>query len=92
MAHTVGVSAEPDICKLDLDLDHFDYIIVSASDGLWDALSIEKVKQYVRKIFIRTMAVEDCCTFLARDARLQWLSKDQGSADDITVQMAVIRI
>ena len=70
MAHSVGAIAEPDICKLDLDTENFDYIIVSASDGLWDALSIEKVKQYIRKIFIRTMAVEDCCNFLARDARL----------------------
>ena len=47
LAHTVGVSSEPDISIYRLNREDYSYLFVSASDGLWDALDINEVKEYI---------------------------------------------
>ena len=39
LAQSVGVIPDPDISIYRLNKEDFDYLIVSASDGLWDALT-----------------------------------------------------
>ena len=43
LAHTVGVCPEPDIKTYQLERSNYEYIVVSASDGLWDQFSNEEV-------------------------------------------------
>jgi serine/threonine protein phosphatase PrpC len=45
VAHSVGVSAEPEILEFTLSLN--DKFIVIASDGVWEFLSNEDVAQIV---------------------------------------------
>ncbi len=49
VAHSVGVSAEPD--TLEFTLSHHDKFIVIASDGVWEFLSNEDVAQIVLPFF-----------------------------------------
>ena len=43
LAHTVGVIAEPDVFEMDLDMKNFDYMLVLASDGVWDEISRKRI-------------------------------------------------
>lgn len=45
VAHSVGVSAEPEVLEFTLGLD--DKFLVLASDGVWEFLSNEDVAQIV---------------------------------------------
>jgi len=38
LAHTVGVIPAPDVTIYKINREEFDYYIVSASDGIWDAM------------------------------------------------------
>lgn len=44
MAHSVGVSYEPEISEFDLD-PRSDVMLVLASDGVWDVLSVEDIRK-----------------------------------------------
>jgi serine/threonine protein phosphatase PrpC len=41
LAHTVGVIPDPDFKHMELDRDKYEYILVAASDGLWDMFNNE---------------------------------------------------
>lgn len=44
MAHSVGVTYEPEITEFDLD-PRSDVMLVFASDGVWDVLSAEDIRK-----------------------------------------------
>lgn len=44
MAHSVGVTFEPDIMEFDLD-PRSDVMLVLATDGVWDVLSAEDIRK-----------------------------------------------
>lgn len=44
IAHSVGVTHEPEITEFDLD-PHSDVMLVLASDGVWDVLSAEDIRK-----------------------------------------------
>ena len=44
MAHSVGVTHEPEIAEFDLD-PRKDVMLVLATDGVWDVLSVEDIRK-----------------------------------------------
>lgn len=44
MAHSVGVTYEPEISEFDLD-PRSDVMLVLASDGVWDVMSAEDIRK-----------------------------------------------
>lgn len=44
MAHSVGVTHEPEISEFDLD-PRSDVMLVLASDGVWDVMSAEDIRK-----------------------------------------------
>lgn len=44
MAHSVGVTHEPEIAEFDLDPRN-DVMLVLATDGVWDVLSVEDIRK-----------------------------------------------
>lgn len=44
MAHSVGVTHEPEIAEFDLDPRN-DVMLVLATDGVWDVLSAEDIRK-----------------------------------------------
>lgn len=44
MAHSAGVTHEPEITEIDLD-PRRDVMLVLASDGVWDVLSAEDIRK-----------------------------------------------
>lgn len=44
MAHSVGVTYQPEVTEFDLDTRN-DVMVVLASDGIWDVLSAEDIRK-----------------------------------------------
>lgn len=38
LAQSVGVTSTPDVSIYKMNRDDYEYVIVSASDGIWDAI------------------------------------------------------
>jgi len=51
VAHSVGVSTDPEVMRFDLNSDH--KFIVIASDGVWEFLSNEEIGQIVWPFFLQ---------------------------------------
>jgi serine/threonine protein phosphatase PrpC len=49
MSHTVGVSAEPEVQEFELTPD--DQIIIVASDGIWEFMSVQNVASIAQAHF-----------------------------------------
>mmetsp|Transcript_36037 Transcript_36037/g.26775 ORF Transcript_36037/g.26775 Transcript_36037/m.26775 type:complete len:97 (-) Transcript_36037:37-327(-) len=81
VAHTVGVSCEPEITQEILDPD--DKIIVIASDGIWEFLSNEEVANMVAPYFEKG-APEAAANALVKLALQKWKEEEE-VIDDITV-------
>lgn len=49
VAHSVGVSAEPEVLEFDINIE--DQIIIIASDGVWEFMSNEDVAKTVKQFY-----------------------------------------
>eukprot|EP00245_Coleochaete_scutata_P005701 TRINITY_DN19459_c0_g1_i1.p1 TRINITY_DN19459_c0_g1~~TRINITY_DN19459_c0_g1_i1.p1 ORF type:complete len:511 (+),score=60.88 TRINITY_DN19459_c0_g1_i1:394-1926(+) len=82
LAHTVGVSAEPEICTYNLTSQ--DRFLILASDGVWEFISSEEAV----KIVSDSPTPESGCKKLMMTARSRWLGLDHGCyVDDITAMV-----
>lgn len=61
MAHSVGVTFEPEIMELDLD-PRSDVMLVLATDGVWDVLSAEDIRKVRTRFF---------CSYVFRKKHVQ---------------------
>ena len=80
VSHSVGVSAEPEIKKFNLQPRH--KFIVIASDGVWEFLSNEEVGQIVWPFFLQN-SPEQAGNAIVRHAAKKWRENDT-VIDDIT--------
>lgn len=48
LAHSVGVIAIPDVTIYKINREDYEYVIVSASDGIWDALDVKEVRDFIQ--------------------------------------------
>lgn len=81
VAHSVGVTAEPDTCEFTLGLN--DKYLVIASDGVWEFLSNEDVANIVYP-FYEQNAPEAAANALVKAAYKKWKQEEE-VIDDITV-------
>lgn len=84
VAHTAGVSSEPEIFKLDL-VEGEHCFLVSATDGLWEFMSTQEVVSMAASYENPTEAVKD----LIKEAKARWLREEE-VIDDTTVMVAFI--
>ncbi len=82
VAHTAGVSSEPEFTERELD-PATDKCIVVATDGLWEFVSNEETINMVSSYESPTSAVE----VLVKEARQRWLEEEQ-VIDDTTIIVA----
>lgn len=47
LAHSVGVIPTPDVTIYKINREDYEYVLVSASDGIWDALDSREVRDYI---------------------------------------------
>ena len=80
VAHQIGVSADPEVMRFDLNQDH--KFIVIASDGVWEFLSNEEIGQIVWPFFLSN-SPEQAGNAIVRAAAQKWRDNDT-SIDDIT--------
>lgn len=62
LAQDCGVSWEPAIKSLLLDFERNNYILVNASDGIWDGVTEAQVKRVVGEVLSQQKSVEQACT------------------------------
>ena len=81
IAHSVGVSVEPDI-KI-YEFKEEDKFFVLASDGLFEFIDGQKIVEIIGEYYEKGDIV-DCCEYLYKVAREKWLMEEE-VVDDITI-------
>ena len=80
IAHSIGVSENPEVLRFDLKPEH--KFIVIASDGVWEFLSNEEIGKIVWPFFLRN-SPEQAGNAIVRAAAKKW-RKNDNNIDDIT--------
>jgi len=80
IAHSVGVSTDPEVIKVELQPEH--KFVVIASDGVWEFLSNEEIGQIVWP-FYQENSPEQAGNAIVRAAAQKWRENDS-MIDDIT--------
>lgn len=81
VAHSVGVSYEPEVRQIKLEPS--DKFIIIASDGVWEFLSNEAIARIVWPFYLKNTP-EQAGNAIVRAAAQKWRENDI-SIDDITV-------
>lgn len=84
VAHTAGVSSEPEFAERELD-PATDKFIVVATDGLWEFVSNRETVEMVHNTSSPTQSVE----VLVKEANNRWMAEEQ-VIDDTTVITAFL--
>eukprot|EP00879_Flechtneria_rotunda_P010485 GHRR01010961.1.p4 GENE.GHRR01010961.1~~GHRR01010961.1.p4 ORF type:complete len:163 (+),score=68.78 GHRR01010961.1:1333-1821(+) len=84
LAHTVGVSSEPQ--HITVDLTPSDKLLILASDGVWEFISSKEAVEMVAACD----TPEEGCRTLVDEAYQRWLNEEDGVVDDITA--VVVRL
>lgn len=80
VAHTVGVSTDPEVMRFELQPE--DKFIIIASDGVWEFLTNEAVARIVWPFYCRN-SPEQAGNAIVRAAAQKWRENDT-NIDDIT--------
>lgn len=78
LAHSVGVSSEPQ--HKQLELTPADKLLVLASDGVWEFITSKEAVDLVGDC----ETPEEACRLLVDEAHSRWLEEEEGVVDDIT--------
>jgi len=81
VAHSVGVSSNPEVLEFTIGLD--DKFIVIASDGLWEFMTNDEVSEIVAPFYEQNQP-EQASNALVKAAHAKWLEEEE-VIDDITV-------
>lgn len=85
VAHTAGVSSEPEFFDYEFNKDREDLILVMASDGLWEFMS----NQEVMDIAFNTTEPRFAVDRLISESNERWMREEQ-VIDDTTVCVAFL--
>jgi serine/threonine protein phosphatase PrpC len=85
VAHSAGVSSEPEFNEYEFNAGHEDLILVMASDGLWEFMS----DQEVMDIAVLTTEPRYAVDKLISEANERWMREEQ-VIDDTTVAVAFL--
>lgn len=84
IAHTCGVSCDPEISEISLD-PSTDILLLLATDGCWDALSVDDIASIVTPLLREdTWSPTALCEAICNRARAIWEAEGGGSSDDTT--------
>ena len=87
IAHSIGVSSEPEI--FNFDINEKCECLVIGSDGIFQYLKNEDVANIIRP-FISKKEAENGCKEIIRKASLNWMDNDN-NIDDITVSIIFLK-
>jgi serine/threonine protein phosphatase PrpC len=85
VAHSAGVSSEPDFVEYEFNQGREDLILILASDGLWEFMS----DQEVMDIALNTTEPRFAVDKLINEANERWMREEQ-VIDDTTVCVAFL--
>lgn len=85
VAHTAGVTSEPEFVEYDFNGSHEDLVLVMASDGLWEFMSDQEVMEIACATTEPKFAVDK----LISESNERWMKEEQ-VIDDTTVCVAFL--
>mmetsp|Transcript_11935 Transcript_11935/g.17817 ORF Transcript_11935/g.17817 Transcript_11935/m.17817 type:complete len:379 (-) Transcript_11935:243-1379(-) len=85
VAHTAGVSSEPDFTSMELDPNDGHCMLLIATDGLWEFMSNDECVEITAAAYQPRLAVESLIT----EAGDRWMKEEQ-VVDDSTVCVAFL--
>ena len=87
VAHTVGVSTEPEIKEyFFLQEDKF---IIIASDGLWEFISSDECVEMIKEFYLNN-DIDGALNYLYKESSKRWIMEEE-VIDDITILMAFLK-
>ena len=81
IAHTVGVTAEPEI--FDYNFLHEDKFILLASDGIWEFISSDECVNIVKDYYLKD-DIDGALSYLYKESSKRWIMEEE-VIDDITL-------
>ena len=81
LAHTVGVSAEPEIQKF--EFNGSEKFILLASDGIWEFIDSDESVRIIKDFYEKDMDAVGALSALVKEAFKRWKSEED-NIDDIT--------
>lgn len=81
LAHTVGVSAEPEIQKFEFNGN--EKFILLASDGIWEFIDSDESVRIIKDFYEKDMDAVGALSALVKEAFKRWKSEED-NIDDIT--------
>ena len=84
--HELGIIATPDVNELILDFG--EYVVISASDGLWDKVKYEKIIEIINQYYL-CQNVKKILDDLLTEAKKEWRNTDD-VIDDITIAVVLL--
>lgn len=81
LAHTVGVSAEPEIQKF--EFNGTEKFILLASDGIWEFIDSDESVRIIKDFYEKDMDAVGALSALVKEAFKRWKSEED-NIDDIT--------
>ena len=81
IAHTVGVTAEPEV--FDYYFLHEDKFVILASDGIWEFISSEECINIVKDYYLRD-DIDGALSYLFKESSKRWIMEEE-VIDDITI-------
>ena len=81
IAHTVGVTAEPEI--FDYNFVHEDKFLLLGSDGIWEFISSEECVNIVKDYYLKD-DIDGALSYLYKESSKRWIMEED-VIDDITL-------
>ena len=81
IAHTVGVTAEPEI--FDYNFIHEDKFLLLGSDGIWEFISSEECVNIVKDYYLKD-DIDGALSYLYKESSKRWIMEEE-VIDDITL-------
>ena len=81
IAHTVGVTAEPEI--FDYNFVHEDKFLLLGSDGIWEFISSEECVNIVNDYYLKD-DIDGALSYLYKESSKRWIMEEE-VIDDITL-------
>jgi serine/threonine protein phosphatase PrpC len=86
IAHTVGVTCEPEI--MEIEFNEEDKFIILASDGIWEFISNQEVVDIVKDFYLKN-DLQGALFSLYKEASKRWIMEEE-IIDDITLLILYI--
>ena len=71
---------------------NINYIVVCASDGVWEYLSNDDVMNIVKDVYVKEGKADEACEILVKKASDEWRKENNNTMDDISCAILFLNV